>query len=223
MAGWVSQNTPVRLAGVSGTLLDGKAAYASLPHGALDNLHWQLHPAALVLGRLSATVGADSDLGPISGEVRRDLTGGTTLDDVRGEATVGWLSDLVGYTFVPITGRIRFDIDHAAFDDDMNISALSGTLRLTNTRWQLLDSPLDLGRFEVELERSDNGVVARIVDSHGPLALTGGTTLSDDRRYDLDVRLRARASADPRLEQLLGQLGKPDSDGWYHVRGRGSL
>ncbi|WP_424820113.1 type II secretion system protein N [Salinisphaera sp.] len=224
VAGWVANDTPVRLQGVSGTLLDGQAAYAALPHGALNNVRWHVHPAALLLGGLSATVRADSDLGHVSGEIHRGVLGTNRLDDVQGEATVGWLSDLAGYTFVPISGRVGLNLDHLTFDDNLDISALAGTVQLTNSRWQLLNPPLALGRFEARLDRGKNGVEVRIVDSKGPLALTGRVTLSDkNRRYDLDVKLRARAGADGRLKQILPQLGKPDSEGWYHIRERGAL
>lgn len=222
-AGWVADDTPVRLDGVSGTLLDGRAAYASLPHGALDNLHWQVHPGALLLGEISATVQVDSDLGHISGQITRGVLGGNKIDDVHGEATIGWLSDLAGYTFVPLSGRIALDLDHAAFNDNLKVTALDGRIQLTNSRWQLLDPPLDLGRFRAGLERVDEGVKARMLDSHGPLALTGSIQLSDDQHYELDVKLRARTGADTRLEPMLQQLGSPDSQGWYHVRERGSL
>lgn len=223
VAGWVTGDTAVQLEGVSGTLLDGQAAYASLPHGALDNVHWQLHPAALLLGGLKATVHVDSDLGHIAGEIHRGLLGGNSLDDVHGQATIGWLADLGGYTFVPISGRIGIDLDHVAFDDDLSISALDGQVQLTNSRWQLLDPPLDLGRFRAELKHDDDGIAARILDNQGPLALTGGAQLSDNQRYDLDVKLRARAGADDRLKKILRQLGSPGSEGWHHVRERGSL
>lgn len=223
VAGWVADKTPVKLAGVSGTLLNGQAAYASLPNGSLDNLDWTIHPSALLLGGVSADVHAKSDLGDLSGRVHRSLLGYNTLDDVHGEATIGWLADLAGYTFVPISGRVHLDLDHLAFNDDLHVSALSGTVQLTNSRWELFNPPLQLGRFEAKLERGDDGIESRIVDSPGPLALTGQAALSDSQRYDLDVRLRARAGADSRLKQALEQLGRPDSDGWYHVRERGSL
>lgn len=223
VAGWVASDTPMRLQGVSGTLLDGQAAYAALPHGALNNVRWHVHPAALLRGSLSATVRADSDLGHVSGEIHRSVLGTNTLDDVQGEATISWLADLAGYTFVPISGRIGLNLDHLRFDDNLDISALSGTIQLTNSRWQLLNPPLALGRFEARLDRGNDGVEARILDSKGPLALTGSVTVSDSQRYDLDVKLRARAGADGRLKQLLQQLGKPDSDGWYHIQERGAL
>lgn len=223
VAGWVAGDTPARLAGVSGTMLDGEAAYASLPHGALDDVHWHVHPAALLLGRLSATVRADSDLGPISGEIQRGLFGDNRLDNVQGEATIGWVADLGGYTFVPVSGRIELHLAHVAFNDDLQISALEGQVDLTRTRWQLLNPPLELGQFKAHLDRSDDENRLRIIDSQGPLALTGGVAVSDSQRYTLDTHLRARSGADSRLQQILKQLGRPDSQGWYHVKERGSL
>ncbi|HET7315510.1 type II secretion system protein N [Salinisphaera sp.] len=223
VAGWVAGDTPVRLAGVSGTLLNGRAAYASLPHGALDNVRWHVHPAALLTGSVAADIRVDSDLGRVRAKVRRSLFGHNTLEDIHGEATIGWLAKLAGYTFVPVSGRIRLDLDRLAFDDDLHIDALSGTLQLTNSRWELFNPPLELGRFKAELSRGDTGVALRIVDSQGALALTGSVKLSDNQHYDLNVKLRARAGADARLEQILQHLGEPDSEGWYHVRERGSL
>ncbi|KEZ79034.1 type II secretion system protein N [Salinisphaera hydrothermalis] len=223
VAGWVADDTPVHLQGVSGTLLDGQAAYASLPNGALNNVRWNVHPMTFLLGRVSATVRADSDLGHIEGQIHRSIFGRNTLDNVQGEATIGWLSGLAGYTFVPVSGRIGLDLDHVTFDDNLDVSALDGTIQLTNSRWELLNPPLKLGRFEAKLDRGDQGIQARILDSTGPLALTGDVQLSDNRRYDLNVKLRARAGADDRLKQILQQIGQPDSQGWYHIQERGSL
>ncbi|WP_440848536.1 type II secretion system protein N [Salinisphaera sp. SWV1] len=224
VAGWVTGNTPVRLQGVSGTLLDGRAAYAVLPHGAVSHVRWHVHPAALLLGELSATLRVDSDLGHVSGDLHRGVLGSNSLDDVQGEATIGWLSDLAGYTFVPLSGRIGLHLDHLRFDDNLAISALAGTVQLTDSRWELLNPPLPLGRFKARLDRDGNGVEARIVDSKGPLALTGRVALSGrNRRYDLNVKLRARAGADDRLKQMLRPLGTPDSQGWYRIHERGAL
>lgn len=220
---WATDGTPVQLQGVSGTLLDGQAAYVSLPDGALDNLQWHLAPAALLIGELSASLRTDTDLGHLSGNVRRSLFGGNTIRDIHGEATIGWAADLAGYTFVPLSGRIGLDLSRISFDDQLKVSALNGQVQLTNSRWELLNPPLTLGRFQANVAHTDNGLAAEIVDSHGPLALTGQVRLIGQRRYDLNVRLRARAGADERLKKILAQLGRQDSEGWYRVREQGRL
>ncbi len=130
----------------------------SLPHGALNNVRWHVHPAALLLGGLSATVRADSDLGHVSGEIHRSVLGTNALDDVQGEATVGWLSDLAGYTFVPISGRIGLNLDHLTFDDNLDISASLAPSSSPTAGGNCSNPPLALGRFEARLDRGKNGV-----------------------------------------------------------------
>lgn len=222
--GWVAGSTPVTFDGVTGTLLHGEAAYASLPAGGVNNLSWSWHPAALLLGRVSADISVDTDLDTVTGSVSRGLFGGTHVSDVEGEATLGWLAKLAGYTFVPVSGRVNLDLADARFDDDLNIAALGGRVDVSRLRYELLNPSVELGQVAARLARPDDGgAAATIVDSHGPLALDGQASLTPDQAYALDVRLRARAGADDRLSRLLEQIGRPDAEGWYRVRANGRL
>ncbi|MES1925496.1 type II secretion system protein N [Salinisphaera sp. T31B1] len=222
-AGWAERMVPVKLGGVTGTVFDGRAAYASGPGGAVEGLEWTLRPTRLLLGRLSADISVDSDLGGFSGRASRSLFGTTQLSDITGRASAGWLARLGGYTFLPIAGDIAVDIDQASFDDRLDFSALAGRIGMANTRWELFNPPVDLGQFTTALDRGDDGIRLAIVDSDGPLAIEGQVRIDSQRRYVLDVRLRARAGADQRLEQMLDQLGKADAQGWHRVREQGRL
>lgn len=222
-AGWAERMAPVTLGGVTGTVFDGHAAYASGPGGAVEDLDWQLHPAALLLGRARADVEIASDLDGFTAEVSRSLFGTTRLDNVTGSASAGWLAKLGGYTFLPISGDVGIDIDEAEFNDNLVFDALAGQIRLNNTRWQLFNPPVDLGRFTTAMQRDDSGVRVAIVDSEGPLAIDGQITIDPKRNYVLDVRLRARAGADKRLDQMLDQLGRADTEGWHRVSEKGRL
>lgn len=222
-AGWIEQMAPVSMGGVTGTVFAGHAAYASGPGGAVEDLDWTLRPLSLLLGRVSADVEVASDLGGFSALASRSLFGITRLENVTGRASAGWLARLGGYTFLPIAGDIGLDISEAAFDDQLRFSALAGQIRMANTRWQLFNPSVALGRFATALDRSDDGVRMAIVDSEGALALEGQIQIAPDRRYSLDVRMRARAGADDRLEQMLGQIAQPDDQGWYRVVEQGRL
>lgn len=224
VAGWVQSSTPVKLGGVTGTLFHGEAGYASLPDGGLENLQWTLHPAALLLGRASAHLSFDSDLDGFSADVSRSLISGSThVSNATGNATVSWLGRLAGYTFLPVSGQVQVNINDARFNDALKVSALDGQVTLSRTRWELLNPAIKLGSVQTALDRSDDGLRARIVDSQGPLAIKGNATLSDSQAYAADVQLRARAGADNRLKKLLAQLGKADSEGWHRIRQRGRL
>lgn len=222
-AGWAEQMAPVSLGGVTGTVFAGQASYASGPGGAVENLQWTLHPAALLIGRLSADIRIDSDINGFSAEVSRSLFGATTLENVTGSASAGWLAKLGGYTFLPLSGDINVDIERAAFDDTLQFDALSGQIRLGNTRWELLNPPVQLGQVTTALTNTEEGVQLTVVDSSGPLALDGQITIDNSRRYRMEAALRARAGADERLGSMLDQLGKADDEGWHRVREQGRL
>lgn len=222
--GWVATRTPLEFDGVTGSVFNGRAAYASLPEGGIDNLRWHVHPLGLLLGRLSADVAADTDLDGVSATLTRTLLGANRVRNLTGQATLGWLAKLGGYTFIPTSGRLNIDIDTLDFNDDLDISDLAGHLNLTDARYELLNPPVALGRFRIDLDSTDPANVrAAVVDSPGALDLTGHADLLGVSRYRLDVRLRARAGADDRLKRLMTQLGTPDDDGWYHITERGRL
>lgn len=222
-AGWAEQAAPLSFGGVTGTVFHGRASYVSGPGGAVENLGWTMHPAALLLGRLSADLEINSDLGGFSAQASRSLFGQTTFEKVRGSASAGWLAKLGGYTFLPLSADVRVDISEASFDDDLRFDALSGEIRVANTRWELFNPPVPLGRFTTALSKADDGIRATIVQSEGPLALDGQLSTDETRRYQMDVRLRARAGADERLGQMLDQLGPAGPDGWHQVREKGQL
>lgn len=222
-AGWVDSATPVTLGGVTGTLFDGHAAYASGPGGAVEDIDWTLHATSLLLARLSVDVAVDSDIDGFAAEITRSLFGTTRIHNLQGSASAGWLAKLGGYTFLPLSGDVRIRIDEAVVDDNLQFSSLNGTVRMGNTRWDLFNPPVDLGTFETALENSDDGIRATVVDSQGPLAIDGQITLDGSRRYRLDARLRARAGADDRLDDMLDQIGRADAEGWHRVREQGRL
>lgn len=222
-AGWAEQMGPISIGGVTGTVFDGRASYVSGPGGAIENLSWQLNPAALLIGRASADLDIDSDLGGFSAHVSRSLFGQTTVENVIGSASAGWLAKLGGYTFLPLSGDVRVDIREAVFDDALQFEALDGEIRLANTRWQLFNPPVPLGRFTTALRRAEDGIALTLAESEGPLALDGQLRIDQTRRYRMDVRMRARAGADERLAPMLEQLGKPGPDGWHRVTEQGRL
>lgn len=223
-AGWIESAVPdVTLGGVSGTLLDGRARYAAGPGAAVEDLRWTLHPGALLTGRISADISIDSDISGFSGTVARTFWGTTTISDVQGAASLGWLAKLAGYTFLPLSANLDATVDTLSLDDNLTISALEGRLQLSNTRWQLVRPPLQLGRFAAVVEQTENGLRLVMAESDGPLAIDGQAQLDASNRFQVDVRLRARAGADDRLENLLEQLGEADAQGWHHVRQQGQL
>lgn len=223
-ANWLESAVPaVTLGGVSGTLLDGRARFVAGPGAAVEDLRWTLHPGALLTGRIAADIQIDSDLSGFSGTVSRTLWGTIRLSGFQGTASLGWLAELGGYTFLPIAADLGVTIDTLILDDALKLSALEGNVRLSNARWQLMRPPLRLGSFAATVDQTDNGLQLVVTESDGPLAIRGSARLDASKRFQLDVRLRARAGADDRLKNLLDRLGQAGGQGWYRVRQQGQL
>src|SRR5699024_3648498 len=141
--------------GVRGTLFEGRALYASGPQVTVENLHWNLQPGALLTGRLAVDMDFDTDLGGVSGTAAYTLWGTATLSNLHGSATVDWLAARAGYTFLPISGDLSFDIDQLVLGDNLLLTAIDGQLRLSNVYWELMRPVLQLGSYAADLGRSD--------------------------------------------------------------------
>lgn len=222
-AAWVEATTPLRLSGVSGTMLHGRAAYVSLPNGGIDNLRWDVEPAALLDATVAARLRMSTDIGHLRAEWRHSLFGGTTIRRLRGWASLRWLARLGGETLVPVSARVGFDIQRLSWSATARIRAAQGRLRVRDAHWQLMKPPLLLGGFVARLGRQGDAATLHIVHSHGPLRVRGHATLTPAGLWRVDARLRAEDNAPARLQKLLEHLGAAAPGGWRQVVERGSF
>ena len=82
---------------------------------------------------------------------------------------------------------------------------------------------LPVGDVEAVLAPEDGIETAQIRDLGGPLEVIGTARLEADGRYELNLRVKARAEADPRLANLMRGLGRPDKQAYYPIRYSGQL
>lgn len=214
----------IRISGVRGTLLDGSARRLVAGQTTVEGLTWNVQLTSLLTGRFAAAVHVTTDRGGISGTAAYTFWGTPRLSDVHGSATLGWVAERAGYTFLPVTGDLTLRIEELALNDQLLPAAIDGRFRLANVHWQLVQPSLKLGSYSARLGQSESQLEMTVTDSSGPLAIKGNAAFSpQSRRYSLNARLRTRAGADQRLKNLLGMLGRPDNAGWYHIRQQGRL
>ena len=211
-AAWVlpALRAELTCASASGSIWNGYCAGA-LVHGVrVDQLAWQVHPRALLHGRLSVQLTA----------VRGDAS-------ASGELSMGWSGPLRGHTvharlplspaLVPIlppyiSGLLEADIARIEVARDGAIERLQGRLTVRH----LIDSSgqvTPLGGFTVTFPSAPGEPVGRLRDLGGPLALTGTLRLTAQPGYVLRARVAARAGAAPSLVQALQYLGAADEEG----------
>lgn len=225
-AAWLAQQVharvpAVKMAGVTGTALAGRAQYLVVDGAVLQGVQWRLRPAALLGARLVAELAVTTDTGRLSATVSRGLGGVSHITGAEGSASLTWFGRLAGYAQLPVTGDVRAALDEAVIEHDMTVSRIDGRVQLANARWQLAKPPIALGSFGGTLATEEEALVVRIEDSDGPLDVNGVAQLIGGDQYRLELRLRPRAGADERLKSMLDVLGRPDAEGAYRVHERG--
>lgn len=225
VADWADSNIPgLTVSGASGTALDGRVQHVLYKGLPLKNVRWHIQPWSLLVGELQAEIRIATDTGGIQATISRSLfADGLTITDVHGSASLGWLAQRAGYTFIPISGRLSLDLKRVALTSAGQIKAVTGQATVSDVYWQLIRPPALLGRFSAKITSESGTVTVKITDSDGPLAVKGSAQLQPNNVYQLTVRLRPRTSADPRVKQLISELGNANANGWYRISTQGRL
>ncbi|MHA7835682.1 MAG: type II secretion system protein N, partial [Algiphilus sp.] len=100
-----------------------------------------------------------------------------------------------------------------------------GSVKAIGLAWTIGQSALQLGDFRADVRTEDDGsLLADIASSEdNPIEAKGEATLRPDGVYETHVRVRARDSAPEQTRNLLRLIGRPDNQGYYHLRQRGNL
>ncbi|MDX1562631.1 MAG: type II secretion system protein N [Gammaproteobacteria bacterium] len=206
----------VRLAAIEGTVWRGSAGLGAIEGLAVSDLRWQLHPSALLRGRLSATAegrfrdgfGTATVIASSDRVVIRNLRASARLQSLR--------------EVLPIAateGQLSATLTELTLVDGWPIGAV-GEVRITGLRVAPLFGPeganlIELGDYSARLTSSETpGIVAALSDQGGPIELAGRASLLPDRTYRIEGLVRARPGAPSELVQGLELMsGPPNANG----------
>ena len=207
------------LAAIDGSVWQASAAYGGFQGLVFSDLRWQLHPAALVTGRLH--VSAEARLA--DGLARTELTyrgGNMVLSNLRLSSSLASFGEILAED--DIGGSVSVSLERLELVDGWPVSA-SGTARISALLWPpLIPVPgvttIPLGNFLVRFTATDQpGVAAFVNDEGGPLELEGRVDLTPDRTYHLTARIKPRADASNELVQGLMIMNPADANGYHEI------
>ena len=216
----------VTFAGVAGTLWSGSAATCSVGGFTLEALRWNLRPASLLLGRLSADVEARLPDGFVSGNIVASPNT-VSFSNVRGGTS---LPALVGILPVRgLRGQANVSLERFVLEDGWPAAAI-GELKLAGLETLPLipdgsGAYVPLGDYTVSLVEAPEGeLAATFIDNGGPLEVEGTLSLDAGRVYTIDALVEPRANANEMLvEGLKLMSGEPDAEGRRRFNLSGSL
>ncbi|MBY8965283.1 MAG: type II secretion system protein N [Algiphilus sp.] len=223
---WLGSPDPrVAVNGLSGSLAKGDAARVQWQNRIVaEDLEWSWNPWQLFLLRMAFDLRFG---GPASGEAAAGITptGQLRLANTRVVAEVSNLLETAGYGSLPVQGRVVIQLREARVSRAGKPLGLDGRAEALGLAWTIGQSALQLGDFSADVRTEDDGaLVADIASSaDNPIEATGEATLRPDGVYETHVRVRARDNAPEQTRNLLRLIGRPDNQGYYHLRQRGNL
>lgn len=223
---------PLASAGIAtralrGTVWGGEADGVVALGIRIDRLRWKLAPAALVTGRLAATVDARlPDDGFAEGRVTVGA-GGVALADFSGAAPLAALGPATAA--FGGSGDVRVRLERVEWRDGW-LAAAVGTVEAANVDTTFGAVPGGSGpgggfavRFDAPEVAPGDPVTGAVTDTGGPLELAATLTLTPPGSYRIDGTARARPGAPPALASGLRLLGPDDGRGGHAVSLEGSF
>lgn len=214
-------NEDIQVYEITGNLHSGSAGMLMLAGVPLYDVDWQMRPLWLLLGSAAFEVIAATDSGRIEGDISMGLFTDFAASNLILDTAVSTFSPAFNAPINPLEGRLQADLRDITFDEG-RLEYARGMLSLTGARWLLAQPPLDVGSYRAEVDTQDGVVAATISDETGPIELSGDLRLSAEQTYTYDLRLRPNADASEQLRELMQQLGRPDAQNWYRLRGSGA-
>jgi hypothetical protein len=193
----------VTCAGVGRTLWSGGAASCSVGGFTAEALRWRVHPTALLLGRISASVEARIPDGFVNGVVTASPAR-VRLSGLRAATSLPALAAVLPVR--GMRGQASVALDELVLENGWPTAAV-GELKLGGLETAPLipaggGSLLPLGDYTITFVPAPAGALAaQFVDNGGPLEVAGTLSLDDSRTYVLDALVEPRPRSSSRASR----------------------
>ncbi|RDV24871.1 type II secretion system protein N [Alteromonas aestuariivivens] len=211
------------ISGVSGTIWNGQAELVSVSGLSVTPLNWEIHPLALLVGRVSADIrggnlresGQVAFQGPLSISL-------FDLQSVKAEDFLLFLpvDRVLAKVRLPLPvnagGRIRLKLDALEFGPECE--QLIGSGDWLNATVAGTQGPIDFGSYNAQLTCSE-GKIALQVKEPNKLGLTLNATVSADLA---DISAQGQFKLDPSLPREVHDaamlFSRPEADGYTRFK-----
>ncbi len=208
----------LKLDDVSGTIWRGRAGSATVNGWAMGALDWNIHPLAMLGGRL------DADLGLQGAEFRGNTfasiaAGNVLLRNTQFSMDAQRLQPAIDIPSLQLRGRVDIALSEAEL--------VAGFPRKLKGEAHWRDAAVSgeaealLGTLSAQFQSADDGaIIGTLQDEGGPLALEGQFRAAFTG-YEADAVLSAR-DGNPQVIRALSYVGEvqPDGSSLLQIRGR---
>lgn len=202
----------VRIAGVQGTLWNGRAEVLQVAGIHLGSVNWKVHILPLFTARLSADVKVTRTDGFAEGRVMLSARA-VSLGELSASLPLAMLPSHVNPGAWVGTANARFE--ELVLRDGWPVTA-TGSLELHDLTGPSA-RPANVGSYRVVFpaaaERGADVLAGDVSDLGGPLQITATVQLQADRSYSLEGLVAAKPETPPDVARALQFLGPADAQG----------
>lgn len=212
----------VQISQPKGTIWSGSANRITVYQTQLDNVSWEIHPLALLIGRLKLSIGISDQKNKANATIGFNTQGLTYIEDLNGVIPANILSQLPYVRNAPPSGSLTLAIDSIHFSDTQLPVEADGEIIWHDAE---LGSPfsLSIGTLLIKLKSQDNDIQIHIKDRDAQIKVDTTIVLRNDGSYKIQGKLTAKPNTNQNLMSTLALLGKKDSRGIIHVNYTGIL
>lgn len=212
----------VQIYGLQGSLWNGEAAAIHLNGIRLQTVQWQLRPLSLLFLRLSHDVTANTDGGEIKTVISKTLMGTVRLSDLQGSLPVEQLGPALQLPVLPLSGRLVLALDKITLRNGWP-TRVDGSVIFKDLLFSFASPPAPLGSHRGQFVTTKDVIRLDLAGEDGELVTGGFAEIANEGKYTLNLKVRARANASAAAASLLQSMGRPDAEGWYHLRHAGVI
>jgi general secretion pathway protein N len=219
----ISENAPVTIQGVSGSLWNGRAYLITADNSVtLNNTKWSFSAWKLLIGQLAVDMTTHYAGNDIETELGTSFLGRYFVNDLSAALTANELAQLANIPLAQLSGRITLNIEHAQWQPG-ELPLATGEIKWQDATVTIADTA-SLGNVSIVLGESEQQqLIASISNQGGDIAVEGTFELIPEVDYSLDITLTPTASANDNIKQSLGMFAKRQANGEYQLKKSGSL
>ncbi len=218
----ISDNSPVNIQGVSGTLWNGKAYIITANNMQFKKTAWSFQPWKLFTGKLAINIDSHYLKNNISAELGSSFTGRYFVNQLSAKITAQEIAKLANIPLAQLDGIISVNIEHAQWKPG-ELPLASGEIKWDNASVTVAETA-SLGNISIILSESpQQQLQAKIINQGGDIKITGSAELLPETNYTVDIKLLPTASASNNIRQSLGFFAQKQPGGEYLLKKSGSL
>ena len=218
----ISDNSPITIQGVSGTIWHGKAYIVTVNDVQLKKTEWSFKLWKLFTGKLAIELDTFYLDNKVSTELGSSFTGRFFVNELSAKIAAQEIANIANIPMAQLDGSIHIDIEHAQWKQGEPPLA-SGEIKWINATVTVAETA-SLGNVNIVLSESDQQLLnAEISNQGGDINISGHAELVPDTNYTVDIKLVPTSSASNNLKQSLGFFAQKQPGGEYLLKKSGSL